>query len=276
MPTLLTFVIPVYNRVDLLERTLNSLVSQTNLNFEVIVVDDGSLDNPFPLCRTFSRLLRLRYFSISNSGSPSFPRNLGLLHTRTPWVCFLDSDDIATSSCVDVFSSVVTSYPNLSLFHTAVYETRDGSVCSSNSNHYNHFCFSEVLFRGNKISLSSCFIRTSILPKACFSPRTLGGTTLLRWEDYHLWLELSRSCPNYMFISKPLFYINKDDTYSNRSVRLRKGLIHFRFESRLNRSQLPPWYFRSLSKQLYLRRHFTLSFFAFYLYILRLIKSLLL
>ena len=89
----LTVVIPTHNRSQDLTRALDSLVAQTNSDFEVIVCDDGSTEDIAAVTRRFSKALRLRLLRIEKSGGPGRARNLGVEHAKTIWVSFLDSDD---------------------------------------------------------------------------------------------------------------------------------------------------------------------------------------
>lgn len=88
-----TVVIPTYNRSEELARALNSLVAQTDRDFDVIVCDDGSTEDIASVTHSFANSLRLQLLRIDNSGGPARPRNTAIQATRTRWVSFLDSDD---------------------------------------------------------------------------------------------------------------------------------------------------------------------------------------
>ena len=85
----ITVVIPTYNRYKPLQRALNSVYAQTYLPKEVIVVDDGSLDETSQIVKDFPEV---HYIYQENSGVSS-ARNLGVLHGTSDWIAFLDSDD---------------------------------------------------------------------------------------------------------------------------------------------------------------------------------------
>jgi glycosyltransferase involved in cell wall biosynthesis len=89
----ITVVIPTYNRALELARALDSLVAQTDADFDVIVCDDGSTEDIAAVTRAYLGLLRLQLLQIGNSGGPARPRNLAVTAARTRWVSFLDSDD---------------------------------------------------------------------------------------------------------------------------------------------------------------------------------------
>src|SRR4051794_29928113 len=88
---LVSVIIPTFNREDVIANAIGSALGQTYKNLEVIVIDDGSIDN------TEFRLAYLRenirYVKQNNQG-PSAARNKGIQMARGEIVAFLDSDDL--------------------------------------------------------------------------------------------------------------------------------------------------------------------------------------
>lgn len=84
-------VITTYNRASVVGRAIKSVLRQTLLPNEIIVVDDGSDDNTEAAISQFMR--RIRYIRTKNQGV-SRSRNLAILKSTSDWICFLDSDDI--------------------------------------------------------------------------------------------------------------------------------------------------------------------------------------
>lgn len=89
----ITVVIPTYNRCVELARALDSLVAQTDADFDVIVCDDGSTEDIKAVTQAYTDRLRLQLLRIDNSGGPARPRNVAVAAAHTNWVSFLDSDD---------------------------------------------------------------------------------------------------------------------------------------------------------------------------------------
>lgn len=86
-------IVPTYNRADELRRCLDSLVSQTIEDFEVVVCDDGSTDNTSKVVNDYTSLLDITYSFAENFGGPARPRNRGIRLARAAYIAFLDSDD---------------------------------------------------------------------------------------------------------------------------------------------------------------------------------------
>ena len=89
-PGLLSVVIPTYNRAYIIGQAIESILSQTYANVEVIVVDDGSADNTAEVVARYGP--KVRYFRQTNSGV-SAARNRGLQEARGEFIALLDSDD---------------------------------------------------------------------------------------------------------------------------------------------------------------------------------------
>ncbi len=85
-------IIPTYNRCHLVKEAIESVLQQNHVDFEVIVVDDGSTDGTASVCRDFSDD-RVRYYYQNNSGQSS-ARNLGLIKARGKYIAYLDEDDL--------------------------------------------------------------------------------------------------------------------------------------------------------------------------------------
>lgn len=91
MNAMVSVIIPLYNKAETIAETLESVLSQSYQNLEVIVVDDGSTDSGPNTVRCV-RDPRLRFFSQKNAG-PGAARNFGVSVATGSFLCFLDADD---------------------------------------------------------------------------------------------------------------------------------------------------------------------------------------
>ena len=90
---MVSIIIPIYNSAKFLENCLESIVSQTFLNWECILIDDGSTDGSGAICDLWSvREPRFKVIHQENSGV-SAARNRGLFEAKGEFVTFIDSDD---------------------------------------------------------------------------------------------------------------------------------------------------------------------------------------
>ena len=89
----ISVIIPVYNTEKYLSSCIDSIIGQTNVSFEIILVDDGSSDSSPSICDTYANKYdNIKVFHIKNSG-PATARNKGFRVAQGEYVTFTDSDD---------------------------------------------------------------------------------------------------------------------------------------------------------------------------------------
>jgi len=98
-PTI-SIIVAIFNRKDELFELLNSLTAQTDKEFEVIIVDDGSFVDLKPTIAQFDTILKINYFKKDNSG-PGLSRNFGAKHAENEWLVFVDSDVIVEKEYIE-------------------------------------------------------------------------------------------------------------------------------------------------------------------------------
>ena len=97
---LVSIIIPVYNAERTLERCLNSVITQTYQNLEVLLVDDGSTDRSAEICHQYSKKIAyIKVFHIKNGGVAS-ARNFALKNATGDFITFIDSDDLILSTYI--------------------------------------------------------------------------------------------------------------------------------------------------------------------------------
>ena len=90
-----SIVMPTYNRADLLPGTLESILSQSYDDFELLIVDDGSHDNTEEIIREIQKEdHRVRYLRLDENRGIGFARNAGLQHASGKYIALADSDDL--------------------------------------------------------------------------------------------------------------------------------------------------------------------------------------
>ena len=102
---LVSIIIPTFNRASLLSETLDSIIAQTYLNWESIVVDDGSSDNTLKLLKKYSdKDNRIKYFKRPNTykkGANSC-RNFGFEKSNGDFINWFDSDDLMEKNAIEI------------------------------------------------------------------------------------------------------------------------------------------------------------------------------
>ena len=102
MPTV-TVIVPVYNTEEYLSRCIDSILSQTFTDFELILINDGSTDNSGRICDNYAQKdSRVKVVHKENGGVSS-ARNKGLEVAQGEWITFVDSDDYVSETYLSDF-----------------------------------------------------------------------------------------------------------------------------------------------------------------------------
>lgn len=101
MPTI-SVIVPVYRAEAFLPACIESILSQTFSDFELILVNDGSPDNSGAICREYAQKdRRIRCLEQENQGQAA-ARNYGLSLSTGAWICFVDSDDVIHPQMLEI------------------------------------------------------------------------------------------------------------------------------------------------------------------------------
>ncbi|MNB71614.1 putative glycosyltransferase EpsJ [compost metagenome] len=111
----LSVIIPAYNVESYIERTLESLAAQSDLDFEAIIVDDGSKDGTAQTVRSFIDRTSAGHFRLvsQNNGGVSSARNKGIEEASGDYVLFLDGDDFVDRELVSLFNQAAEEEPDI-------------------------------------------------------------------------------------------------------------------------------------------------------------------
>jgi glycosyltransferase involved in cell wall biosynthesis len=99
MKPVVSVITPTYNRAHTIQKAIDSVRNQTFENWEMIIVDDGSVDNTQQIVSE-NKDSRIKYYKKPNGG-PARARNFGIEHARGKWIMYLDSDDELLPSCIE-------------------------------------------------------------------------------------------------------------------------------------------------------------------------------
>ena len=106
---MITIIVPIYNSERYLHRCISSILDQRYSNFELLLIDDGSIDSSNVICEEYSQKdSRIRVFHKENGGVSS-ARNMGIENARGEWIIFVDSDDFLPNDALLNLSQKKTS-----------------------------------------------------------------------------------------------------------------------------------------------------------------------
>ena len=181
--TIVSVVIPTFNREVLIQRALHSVIKQQNVRTEIIVVDDGSTDNTEQVIR--EKFKSVKYLKKNNAGVSS-ARNIGIKNANGNFIALLDSDDEWERSKLEIQLKYLRENHTVNLVHCNEKWIKSGFEIRQKKYHdrrpINLF---ERSLRRCLISPSSVLLRKELL-------ETVGvfDETLPACEDYDLWLRI--------------------------------------------------------------------------------------
>lgn len=205
----ISVIIPVYNRRNLLERALESVLRQTCDDFECIVADDCSSDD----CASLPQFEypRINYVRLKYRSGVAKARNVGVLHAHAPWIAFLDSDDEWFPEKLRKQIDYVNRNPTYRILQSREWWIRHGVKVNPPKTHLKR---EGDLF---EISLKRCMITPSsvVLRKTLFEETGGFNEALPACEDYDLWLRITAHYPVGL-VNEPLLirYAGHDDQLS--------------------------------------------------------------
>ena len=209
---LVSVVIPLYNKADFILKTLCSAACQIDVEFEVIIVDDGSTDGGTRLVEIAS-VPRLRLIQQANAGV-SAARNRGIAAAEGKWIALLDADDLWSQDHLACLlnavedSAAIAAFSNLRLQSRAGGPLIDRKVAARKVNDYFSFALSNG---GYPISSSSILVlRDQLLAAGLFAVGTSAG------EDIDMWCRLA--CPGPFFYNAKLSATYNDAPSPNRGA----------------------------------------------------------
>ncbi|MFN4867485.1 MAG: glycosyltransferase family 2 protein [Cyanobium sp.] len=218
-----TIVVPAYNREVFISDCIDSVLSQTFENYELVIVDDASSDKTLSIALSYAlRDSRVRVISNPQNLGPQRSRNIGLNLARGKYIVFLDSDDVLSPCYLQIAFKAFSDYVGIELFSVGC--IRDIEAPSFNS--INEAKFDELL-SCRKVDIRTYLNQTYQWPTsaACWNRQALldlGGwdETLTLWQDWELNARYLASGKNALLFETPLlFYRLSDDGLSRQNDR---------------------------------------------------------
>ena len=195
-------IIPTYNRATILPRAIKSIIDQSFTDWELIIVDDGSIDDTKISIENFLEDSRVKYLSQENQGVCT-ARNLGSVTAIGNFITFLDSDDYVSDSwLMDFYNEIKASSADMVRCKSLVNNLPE-------DNEY-------ILLAGNFTVKRDLFLNAGKYD----SNLTFGENTELKWR-------LEASKPKVSNISNCNFFYEND--LSNNSDKKKENQIEFTY-----------------------------------------------
>jgi len=220
-------IIPTWNRGKTIKKAILSVLSQTIPPFEIIVCDDGSIDNTFEIVKSLNNS-KVRWVSGKHSGLPAVVRNRGIKESKGEWLAFLDSDDWWEKDKLERQLELVKKLQVKAACSNAYiinpHNLEKEGLYFSKREIKDVFGFNELLIT-NFVVCSSFFVEKRLVMECGGFPEE---PALKAIEDYALWLRVSTKT-KIAYSNKPLinYFNDPDNSIRNvwQNVKLQKKMI---------------------------------------------------
>jgi glycosyltransferase involved in cell wall biosynthesis len=188
---LVSVVIPCYNHAQFLAHAIESVLTQSYSNFEIIVVDDGSTDDTAEVVRRYSPV---HYVYQDNAGRSS-ARNTGLWQSRGEFVVFLDADDRLLPNALETGINCMHEHPECAFVsgHCRVIDSNGVILPSPRQRHVEHEHYLQLLRGGSYIWCPA----VALFQRKVFDFVHRFDPALMPVEDYDLYLRITKDLPVY-------------------------------------------------------------------------------
>lgn len=194
MTEFVSIIMPAYNAEEFISDSIRSIINQTYSHFELIVIDDCSMDRTVEKVMEFEDSRIIIFKNAENKGV-AFSRNVGLRNAKWRYVAFCDSDDYWHNKKLEIQIPLLKNYPVVCSNYYMV--DNCGNIIKEIKGP-EEFDYSKLL-RSNLIPNSSAiFDRNKTNPN--IFQKKIGA------EDYLMWLKLTNPDKKIFRIQKPLMY----------------------------------------------------------------------
>ena len=202
---LFSVIIPNYNNAKYLSKAIDSVIHQTYRNWEIIIIDNHSIDGSDEIIQTYLSN-NIRVYKIKNYGIIAASRNLGIGHSNGQWIAFLDADDWWMKDKLLSCVKILEKNQHDILYHDVWLINNTNKIRywkRSWSQNLRNNSRSHLIRYGNTIVNSSVVVRKSAI-------NLIGGISEERgcigWEDYDTWLRLAENQKSFCKVDGILGY----------------------------------------------------------------------
>jgi teichuronic acid biosynthesis glycosyltransferase TuaG len=181
---LISIVTPVYNTEKYIEETIKSVIAQTYIHWEMLIVDNGSTDASLAKAKEYAaKDNRIKVFEqTAKKGFPSYARNLAIKEAKGKYIAFLDSDDMWTADKLSLQMDYMARNPECNIICSAYEKVDKDGVSSSRIVIPRRLVGYKQLIKSNSIGNLTGMYNQEQLGKCFQKP--------IMHEDYFMWLTL--------------------------------------------------------------------------------------
>ncbi len=201
---MISIIIPVYNSADKIQKCFNSILNQTYNNYEVIVINDGSMDGIVDVVNEFKKKFKKRsvnfiFLSQKNAGAPN-ARNKGFKNSSGKYVLFCDADIVLNNNALEKMLNTLKNNKEISYTYSNFY--------------WGNKLFKLFPFNAEKLKKMPYIHTTALIKKEDF-PKNGWDEDIKKFQDWDIWLTMLENNKRGKWINEILFSVYTGGTMSN-------------------------------------------------------------
>lgn len=154
---MISIVVPSHNSEAFIAKCVDSILYQTYQDWELVIIDDNSIDNTVEICQTYvAKDKRIIFIQSKNTGV-SFARNMGIDKAKGEFICFVDSDDWLEKDALGMMLHEMNEVQMVSTSYQKKYKKQSDEVYCMESKTVDRSSFITALFDSRKIYQGYCW-----------------------------------------------------------------------------------------------------------------------
>lgn len=221
---MISIIVPVYNVEKYLQRCIESILAQTETDFELLLIDDGSKDKSGLICDEYARKdSRIKVYHKENGGVSS-ARNLGLNYAQGEWLAFIDADDYVHSNFLSSFESMISE--GLGLIHWGFCYDTNGDIKTIPISDKDKTMTMEEVCRNN---IFHGYVWSYLFRRDIIKENKILFDTHLKYAEDWLFILTYYSFVDKMGVLKSCYYTQVNRPGSATNIKLGRKYIHDNF-----------------------------------------------
>jgi glycosyltransferase involved in cell wall biosynthesis len=209
-----------YNNAKYLDTAINSIISQTYQNWELVIVDDGSTDHSLKVIEPYLKDKRIKLIALGSNYGVGYSKKMGAENCQNEIIGVLDADDKIHEETLRIIVDAYKNNPDCGFIYTSMYrcdsllknckiDRRVGDVIPPKTSIFNY-----------KISMFRTFLRETYLKTSGYDPKLRAAVD----RDIIYKLE---EVTNFKFVNKPLYYYRKNEKGVSQGNNEYSALYHY-------------------------------------------------
>lgn len=201
---MISIIVPLYNNKGTIRQTIESILSQTERDLEIIVVDDGSTDGSLSVIKKNDKVKVLK--GNGNNGA-NWARNFGTRYAQGEYLFFCDADIILRNDALEKLKNALDSKMSMGILDTA------NTGCVQDAHGHPSFAYSGFklgwkIFKSREFNAEELKRRNYISTMSLIKRKDFPGfdENLKKFQDWDLWLTMLKQGKRGIFVPKILFY----------------------------------------------------------------------